>query len=211
MEERLSLCPIEDRRRLDSLREGMLEGFLLSNYLLLVDYTGRLFREGKARISAELSAILERLGSSVEAWGCAVRKAGQRPIARSGVRRDSVPPAISGPEPGCAPPGQPGRVHGALRPGETDNPDSRAKLARPIKLPRPAARADRRVGRSQACGRESQNRSSFSPRSGRQPTAFPISTVGDRRLITIPLTSTPPNHTTVAPRGNDARGSFWPQ
>ena len=62
LEERLSLCPIEDRRRLDSLREGMLEGFLLSNYLLLVDYTGRLFREGKARISAELSAILARLG-----------------------------------------------------------------------------------------------------------------------------------------------------
>jgi len=30
-------CPIEDRRRLGSLREGMLEGFSLGNYLLLVD------------------------------------------------------------------------------------------------------------------------------------------------------------------------------
>ncbi len=44
----LWLCPIEDRRRLGSPREGMLEGFSLGNYLLLVDYTGRLFREGKA-------------------------------------------------------------------------------------------------------------------------------------------------------------------
>ena len=33
-------------------REGMLEGFSLGNDLLLVDYTGRLFREGKAVISA---------------------------------------------------------------------------------------------------------------------------------------------------------------
>ncbi len=32
------LCPIEDRRRLDSAREGMLEGFSLGSYLLLVDF-----------------------------------------------------------------------------------------------------------------------------------------------------------------------------
>ena len=48
LEEGLWLCPIEDRRRLDSSREGMLEGFSLGNYVLLVEYTGRLFREGKA-------------------------------------------------------------------------------------------------------------------------------------------------------------------
>ena len=46
-----------------SSREGMIEGFSLGNYLLLVEYTGRLFREGKAVISAELAGILERLGS----------------------------------------------------------------------------------------------------------------------------------------------------
>ena len=51
MEESLWLCPIEDRRGVDSLREGMIEGFSLGNYLLLVDYTGRLFREGKATIA----------------------------------------------------------------------------------------------------------------------------------------------------------------
>jgi len=68
MEESLWLCPIEDRRGVDSLREGMIEGFSLGNYLLLVDYTGRLFREGKATISRELAEILERLGSSGESW-----------------------------------------------------------------------------------------------------------------------------------------------
>jgi hypothetical protein len=67
-------CPIEDRRQLDTPREGMLEGFSLCNYLLLVDYTGRLFREGKAVISAELGAILERLGSSAENWQARLQK-----------------------------------------------------------------------------------------------------------------------------------------
>ncbi len=68
MEESLWLCPIEDRRQLDSSREGMLEGFSLGSYLLLVDYTGRLFREGKATISRELTGIFARLGSSAESW-----------------------------------------------------------------------------------------------------------------------------------------------
>ena len=83
LEEGLWLCPIEDRRQLDSTREGMLEGFSLGNYLLLVDYTGRLFREGKAVISAELGAILERLGSSVEDWQARLRMlAGGRLLGR---------------------------------------------------------------------------------------------------------------------------------
>ena len=51
---------------MDSSREGMLEGFSLGSYLLLVDYTGRLFRKGKAAISAELAGIFDRLGSSAE-------------------------------------------------------------------------------------------------------------------------------------------------
>ena len=52
----------------------MLEGFSLGSYLLLVDYTGRLFREGKAAISAELSGILERLGSNAERWWSRIEK-----------------------------------------------------------------------------------------------------------------------------------------
>jgi REP element-mobilizing transposase RayT len=74
LEDSLWLCPIEDRRRMDSPREGMMEGFSLGNYLLLVDYTGRLFREGKAVLSAELSGILERLGSSAESWWSRIEK-----------------------------------------------------------------------------------------------------------------------------------------
>ena len=68
LEESIWLCPIENRRELDSSREGMLQGFSLGSYLILVDYTGRLFRDGKAVISAELAGILERLGTSAEAW-----------------------------------------------------------------------------------------------------------------------------------------------
>jgi REP element-mobilizing transposase RayT len=68
LEEAHWLCPIEDRRRLDSSREGMLEGFSLGSYLLLVDFTGRLFRDGKAAISREVTAIFDRLGSSAENW-----------------------------------------------------------------------------------------------------------------------------------------------
>jgi REP element-mobilizing transposase RayT len=68
LEESHWLCPIADRRRLDSAREGMIEGFSLGSYLLLVDYTGRLWREGKASISRELSAVLDRLGTSAETW-----------------------------------------------------------------------------------------------------------------------------------------------
>ena len=74
LEESLWLCPVEDRRRIDSAREGMIEGFSLGNYLLLVDYTGRLFREGKATIAPQLAGILERLGSSVESWQARLEK-----------------------------------------------------------------------------------------------------------------------------------------
>ena len=53
LEESHWLCSIEDRRRLDSSREGMIEGLSVGSYLLLIDFTGRLFRDGKAAISAE--------------------------------------------------------------------------------------------------------------------------------------------------------------
>src|SRR5208337_4401039 len=46
----------------------MLEGFSLGNYLLLVEYTGRMLREGKAAISGELARVFERLGSNAENW-----------------------------------------------------------------------------------------------------------------------------------------------
>ncbi len=74
LEESHWLCPIEDRRRIDSRREGMLEGFSLGSYLLLVDYSGRLFRAGKAMISRELAEIFERLGTTAETWQARLEK-----------------------------------------------------------------------------------------------------------------------------------------
>jgi hypothetical protein len=49
----------------DSLLEGMIEGFSLGNHLLVVGYTGRLFREGSPRPcsgQAEASTSLEDQG-----------------------------------------------------------------------------------------------------------------------------------------------------
>jgi hypothetical protein len=62
------LCPIEDRRGLDSPREGMFQGFSLGSYAKLIDYTGRLLREGKASMPTDLACIFERLGCSDESW-----------------------------------------------------------------------------------------------------------------------------------------------
>jgi hypothetical protein len=74
VEESLWLCPIEDRRELDSTREGMIQGLSLGSYVQLVDYTGRLFRQGKASISAELAGIFERLGCSAQSWQARLEK-----------------------------------------------------------------------------------------------------------------------------------------
>jgi len=77
LEEPLWLCPIEDRRGIDSKREGMREGLSLESYLLLVDYSGRLFRNGKAVISAELSMIFNPLGTTAETWWSRLEKLSQ--------------------------------------------------------------------------------------------------------------------------------------
>ena len=69
VEEDLWLCPVEDRRRQGSTREGMLEGFSLGSYLLLVDYTSRLHRQGKARVGRKVASIFDRLGTNADAWG----------------------------------------------------------------------------------------------------------------------------------------------
>jgi hypothetical protein len=74
LEEAHWLCPIEDRRGLDSSREGMIEGFSLGSYLLLVDYTGRLFRKGKATISREVAEIFRRIGTTAETWQARLEK-----------------------------------------------------------------------------------------------------------------------------------------
>ena len=62
------LCPIEDRRELGAEREGMLAGFSLPKYLLLLDHTAHIFRQGKARLSADVAPIFGRLGTTAELW-----------------------------------------------------------------------------------------------------------------------------------------------
>jgi hypothetical protein len=59
---------------IDSSREGMFEGLSLGSYLRLVDYTGRLFREGKAVISTELAGLFERLGCRAAGWQARMEK-----------------------------------------------------------------------------------------------------------------------------------------
>jgi Ser/Thr protein kinase RdoA (MazF antagonist) len=44
---------------------------------LRVDYTGRLFREGKATISHELGAVFARLGSHAKSWQARLLKLSQ--------------------------------------------------------------------------------------------------------------------------------------
>ena len=43
-------------------------------YLLLVDYTGRSFRAGKAALSREVAAILDRLDSTADQWQARLEK-----------------------------------------------------------------------------------------------------------------------------------------
>jgi len=68
LEDGLWLIPIEDLRGIDSNREGMLNGFTLGNYLMLVQCTGRIVRNGKVSISSDLADIFDRIGTTAERW-----------------------------------------------------------------------------------------------------------------------------------------------
>ena len=52
----------------------MIQGFPLGSYVKLVDYTGRLFRQRRASISADLAGIFERLGCSAHSWQAGLEK-----------------------------------------------------------------------------------------------------------------------------------------
>ena len=88
----------------------MLEGFSLGSYLLLVDYTGRMFREGKAAISAELRGILERLGSNAERWWSRIEKLSKGRLLGRFFAASRERSARSRARPGRASPGEPGRM-----------------------------------------------------------------------------------------------------
>ncbi|MFN7889233.1 MAG: hypothetical protein ACK5OC_02980, partial [Pirellula sp.] len=79
IEDSLWLVPIEDRQRQGSLRKGIVEGFTLGQYLLLVDYTSRMFARGRrsSRVSWQASLsdfkVALRFGVSVSS-GCTKRR-----------------------------------------------------------------------------------------------------------------------------------------
>ena len=71
LEEELWLCPfsdVPDNQETPSWRRGMLSGFSLAQYVRLVESTGRIVRDGKASIGAEVSSLLERLGTTADVW-----------------------------------------------------------------------------------------------------------------------------------------------
>ena len=78
--EALWLCPIEGRRRLDSTCEGMIEGFLLGNDLLLADYAGRLSREEILRCQINLPSRV--IASSIDRAGFASKSGKQIMLLR---------------------------------------------------------------------------------------------------------------------------------
>ncbi len=56
----LWLLPLEeDMRAQGSSRAGMVEGFICSCYLRLVDWTSRLVRDGKASLDPQIISIIE--------------------------------------------------------------------------------------------------------------------------------------------------------
>ena len=74
LESGLWLCPIEDARGRGAKRPGLLDAFSLGSYLQLVDYTSRLIRRGKARVSCDIETLLSRIGTSADVWGATIQK-----------------------------------------------------------------------------------------------------------------------------------------
>jgi len=69
IEQDLWLVPVDDRRHQNQgAREGLWESFSLGSYLQVLDYTSRLDRRGKARLSAGVRDLFERLGTSEQSW-----------------------------------------------------------------------------------------------------------------------------------------------
>jgi len=81
MENSLWLCPIENRVDAGRTRPGLLEGFSLGNYLLMLDETSRQLRPGKARVNPAADALLERLGTTRARWEATMERLFARPMA----------------------------------------------------------------------------------------------------------------------------------
>jgi hypothetical protein len=67
-------CLKEPLSRPANREENFRGAFFEGRFQLVIDYTGRLFREGTATISGQLAEILERLSSSAENWQARLEK-----------------------------------------------------------------------------------------------------------------------------------------
>ena len=75
LEDSLWLSPIEDRRHLKAeSRPGLMDGFSLGSYLQLVDWTSRLVREGKARVTDRIRSLLDRLDTTADLWSVMLQR-----------------------------------------------------------------------------------------------------------------------------------------
>jgi hypothetical protein len=68
------LCPLDLQPLSESPREGMLPGLSLAQYLQVVDFTARRFREGKARLSSGAADIFARLALDQDSWCRRIKK-----------------------------------------------------------------------------------------------------------------------------------------
>ena len=105
----------------------MVEGFSLGSYLLLVDYTGRLFRAGKAVLSREVAEILDRLGSSAEHWQARLEKLRQGRLLGRFLAASSPAAPRSRRASGCEAGAQPGRLPGVLTRHRSQGADRAAR------------------------------------------------------------------------------------
>jgi REP element-mobilizing transposase RayT len=62
------LVPLQDRRETDGTRAGVSASMNLASYLRLLDWSSRLVRRGKARVTSDVKQILDRLGTGPGQW-----------------------------------------------------------------------------------------------------------------------------------------------
>ena len=74
LEEQLWLCPLAKTAKNRFGNDGMLDHFSLAHYLELLEWTSRLARDGKQRLSDKVPPLLERLGTNVDTWQAAIGK-----------------------------------------------------------------------------------------------------------------------------------------
>ena len=68
------LCPLDTRNQSIHGHPGILDGFSLPQYLLLLDCTSRIDRPGKCQVAPSVPPILERLSINSDAWDATIRQ-----------------------------------------------------------------------------------------------------------------------------------------